>query len=893
MDVWRYSDWWGLSGQLRNSQKHMWHWRDWIVESLNADTPYDEMVRQMLAADELYPDDQSKLRATGYLARNWFIFNRTLWLDETVEHVGKGLLGLTMNCSKCHAHKYDPIQQEDYYKLRAFFEPIHVRVDMVPGEADFEKDGVPRVFDGLLDAPTYLFVRGEDTKPDKSRSIAPGVPEVLGFEEIVVEPVKLPKVAFQPERQPWVFDANLAMANRSVEAAEKRLAAAIEKQTAGRAALAALEKPTEPSPVSPPSALPPAPGGFVDDFAALDAGRWRTLGGAWRHEPGRLVQAQDGPRQSAARLVAAPPRDFDATVRFTITGGSGFRSVGIAFDVGPEDATSSQAPVEGELIAYASGAAVGSKIQVTQHAKGAWQYPDDAMQARSVDLGVPHSLRVAVRDTLVNVWFDDEPVIAWRSTMPRRGGGLQIITFEATADFERFSIAPLASAALEAARRAVVSADASVELFRAALAAKKAAVASLERRIEATRSGWEAEPATDRTAEKVKALEDRRSEAAKTAVRAEREWAVALSRQKLAEHLELIANAKPDEKDRIGRLEKKVAEIREQIEKDLKAVEEPAETFSPIAGARWTPTRFKDTAGDDESVPFRETSTGRRSALARWITDPRNPLTARVAVNHIWNRHLGKPLVATVFDFGRKGNTPTHPGLLDWLASELVEGGAGGRPWGMKHLHRLIVTSATYRMGSSVAGAARNVAIDPDNQLLWRRQPIRIESQVVRDCILALSGTLDATIGGPSVPPSEQSKSCRRSLYFFHSDVDRDLFLTTFDDAMVKECYQREQSIVPQQALALSNAGLVHDAAGRIADRIAKSAVGPLSDERFVEEVFVLLLDRKPQPAEIEAALKTMALWRSQATGAAAAGDAARPHLVWAVFNHNDFVTLR
>ena len=84
MDIWRFSDWWGLGEEVRNSQKHMWHWRDWIIESLNADTPYDEMVRQMLAADEIYPDDPTKLRATGYLVRNYFTFNRTPWMDETV-----------------------------------------------------------------------------------------------------------------------------------------------------------------------------------------------------------------------------------------------------------------------------------------------------------------------------------------------------------------------------------------------------------------------------------------------------------------------------------------------------------------------------------------------------------------------------------------------------------------------------------------------------------------------------------------------------------------------------------------------------------------------------------------------------------------------------------------
>jgi hypothetical protein len=112
MDVWRYSDWWGLGAEVRNSQKHIWQWRDWIVESLNADKGYDQMVREMLAADELYPDDLDRLRASGFLARQYFRFNRTTWMDETVEHTSKAFLGLTFNCSKCHDHKYDPIAQD-------------------------------------------------------------------------------------------------------------------------------------------------------------------------------------------------------------------------------------------------------------------------------------------------------------------------------------------------------------------------------------------------------------------------------------------------------------------------------------------------------------------------------------------------------------------------------------------------------------------------------------------------------------------------------------------------------------------------------------------------------------------------------------------------------------
>ena len=683
MDVWRYSDWWGLGEEHRRSQKHMWHFRDWIIESLNADLPYDEMLRQMLAADELHPEDPAKLRATGFLARNWFIFNRTPWLDDTVEHVGKGLLGLTLNCAKCHAHKYDPIRQEDYYRFRAFFEPIEARLDVVAGESDLTKNGMPRVFDAHLDRPTYLFVRGEDTKPDSSRRIDPGVPAVLAFAELVVEPVSLPKAAFEPARLPWVLDAHVATAERPVAAAEAVVAQAAEKRTATAAALAAT------TPEAPTRA------------AALAA------------------------EQAAARELAAA---------------------------------------------------------------------------------------------------------------------------------------------------------------EAALAVEQAKAAAVRGRAEAMRATWAAEAAA--TPE----TEARRQEAARAAVRAEREIAVAQARRKLVEVEGRLAAAKPDAREKV---EQELASARTAVETAAKAAAEPGEAFTRFVGAKWTATRIKESRTDDPPVAFPATSTGRRTALARWITDPHNPLTARVAVNHIWMRHMGAPLVTTVFDFGRKGNPPTHPALLDWLASELVEGpqGAGtAGGWRMKHLHRLICTSAAYRMSSAAKGAESAARIDPDNRLLWRRAPIRLEAQVIRDAILALTGTLDPTMGGPPVPVAAQAASRRRSLYFWHSEISANPFLATFDDAAPRECYERDQSIVPQQALALANAGLVQDAAAQIASRLQ---AGANDDAAFIERAFGMIVNRGPTADERAACEAALANWRALGRSPPAAADPARAHLVWALLNHNDFVTLR
>ncbi len=168
MDVWRYSDWAGFGAEIRYSQRHIWRWRDWIVESLNADKGYDRMVLEMLAADELLPGDDEAVRATGFLARNWYKFDRNVWLDDVVEHTGKAFLGMTFKCARCHDHKYDPISQREYYHLRTVFEPYDVRTDQTPGELDVNKDGLAHVYDAKPEAATYFFERGDPKRPTNS-----------------------------------------------------------------------------------------------------------------------------------------------------------------------------------------------------------------------------------------------------------------------------------------------------------------------------------------------------------------------------------------------------------------------------------------------------------------------------------------------------------------------------------------------------------------------------------------------------------------------------------------------------------------------------------------------------------------------------------------------------
>ncbi len=223
MDVWRYSDWDGYKMAVRGSQRHIWHWRDWIVRSLNADRGYDRMVTEMLAGDELAPEDPNVLAATGFLVRNYHNSNRNIWLDATVEHTAKAFLATTINCARCHDHKYDPIDQREYYAFRAIFEPHHVRTDRLPGQADLMQDGLPRAFDASPDAETYVYIRGNEKHPDKDHPVSPAVPVVLGGSYEPAE-VWLPVFASWPSLRDFVVEEDLERAQQQVRAAEAKVA---------------------------------------------------------------------------------------------------------------------------------------------------------------------------------------------------------------------------------------------------------------------------------------------------------------------------------------------------------------------------------------------------------------------------------------------------------------------------------------------------------------------------------------------------------------------------------------------------------------------------------------------------------------------------------------------
>jgi hypothetical protein len=257
-------------------------------------------------------------------------------------------------------------------------------------------------------------------------------------------------------------------------------------------------------------------------------------------------------------------------------------------------------------------------------------------------------------------------------------------------------------------------------------------------------------------------------------------------------------------------------------------------------------------------------TSGRRLALAGWVTSRDNPLTARVFVNRVWHHHFGRGIVDTLGNFGRSGAEPTHPELLDWLAVDFQTNG-----WNLKRLHKHIMTSTAYRQAHQIGKAEREAAVkvDPANQLLWRSQLKRLDAEIVRDAILAASGQIDLTAGGPPVkfdtPTSGDSRtdSRRRSIYLLARRVYPLKFLELFDAPIIPvNCTQRTNSANVLQSLAVLNSEFVIGQAGHLADKIAKEAgEQPAARVRLAYQRVLNRLPRETEEAKCVAFLRDQA----------------------------------
>ncbi|MDB5174426.1 MAG: hypothetical protein JWN51_3199, partial [Phycisphaerales bacterium] len=777
LDVWRYSDWAGFMAEVRDSQPFVWRWRDWAVESLNADKGYDRMVQEMLAGDELAPDDPQTIRATGYLARNWYKFNRNVWLENTVEHTSKAFLGMTVNCAKCHDHKYDPISQKEHYQFRAIFESYNVRTDRVPGQPDATKDGLVRSYDADAQAKTFLFIRGDEKQPDESSPLAPAVPAVFGG-KLDVQPVNLPAAAYYPGLRPFEQQETLAAADAQIHKAQSEITNADDAVATARKALDAAIARTGDTRELTLAQAGAAGASLSDDFSHERSDLWKPGIGQWEYKSGHLAQLQTGAQERALASLPEIPQDFTARFKFTITGGVQWCSVGLTFDA--TDSFSNTV--------YLSAFSGGPKLQIAHGPPGALQYPSEGAKSLPIKLGQPYTLRVDAKGPLLNVYVDDVLAVVYQLPHVRNHGKFQIWAFDASAEFISLRVDPLPANAvitetpsagaaqattdpMAAAELALTKAEGNAALARLHIATARADRAFAESRTAADAARY-ASPPSSRTDELMLA-------AGKAEVEAKAAKAEELLEQAWNELLIARVGKDPAAATAAG---KKHADACKAWADAQSAADHPSAAYSSLG------------------TVYPASSTGRRLALARWITSRENPLAARVAINHIWTRHFGEPLVPTVFDFGLNGKPPTNPQLLDWLAVELMDG-----QWKMKAIHRLIVTSSAYRMQSTAGENDANSKIDPDNRALWRMNPRRLEAEAVRDGILSVSGQLDPTPGGPDLDESAGQSVFRKSLYFRTAAEKQMVFLKVFDAPNPAECYRRLPTIMPQQALALAN----------------------------------------------------------------------------------------
>lgn len=332
---------------------------------------------------------------------------------------------------------------------------------------------------------------------------------------------------------------------------------------------------------------------------------------------------------------------------------------------------------------------------------------------------------------------------------------------------------------------------------------------------------------------------------------------------------------------------------------------QPREKVAPGALAAFAPKL---------ALPPDAPDSERRLALAKWLGSAENPLTARVIVNRLWHYHFGTGLVDTPSDFGLNGGRPSHPELLDWLASELVNSG-----WRLKHLHRLILTSAAFSQGglyavvnqpspvrkSSTPGRAtepappgsdylrRGIATDASDRLLWHYPARRLESEPLRDAMLAISGKLDRTMGGPGFDLFEANSNYvkvynsradfgpaefRRMIYQAKPRTELDSTFGAFDCPDAGQVTpKRTSSTTPLQALNLLNSPFAVQQAGYFADRVMTEAGQPVDAQ--VRRAFRLAIMREPAAAELAASVKLV-----EAHGL--------PSLCRALFNANEFLTV-
>lgn len=908
MDIWRYSDWYGRRQQndVRNSDPQIWRWRDWIIDSLNNDKSYAMMIEQMLAADELYPEDEDAWPATGYLIRSYYSLNPNEWMRHNAEYTGKAFLGLTFNCAHCHDHKYDPIAHDDYFRLRAFFEPIGIRSEQARGEKrppEFQpydyggsrkavRVGLVRIFDEQPDRPTYFYSGGDERNVDKQRgTLKPGVPDFL---EHLIPPIKsinLPAVSWYPGLRDSVrqFELN----NAQIKILDSRVKLDSLRSTATTNSSLLHDKLAKAKSDYEQLVAKAKENGAVAALGGnkslyLNAGQGRRI---FHHDLKDLKNIAEGTTiEFELQILKDNHVNFQlaydtrihrtatyiafekGTIRSYHPGGYKTLSIGtyaynqgesrfhVMFTLHPATDT-----IDISVTTKTKEGKVVQTIPTITAALNGWDCTKNNFQpitldCRSGTIAIYDDIRIRTpNETPLTFDFeaadylpgiDPDSVEGWRLALAEKDSSSNILDVLPTKEIL------VALEAFNTARECINFSDLPIRFTEAKLAANNAQLKALKAVLTADEVRYLREPPPDQDlldsliAEVVKKQHQAAVLGAKASL---------LKAQLNLQESRQLASDDSARSSQIDAAEEEIKNtqsiIKELASRDLTAAEdyEHLSSFAP------------------------KTSSGRRAALAGMITNRQNPLTARVAVNHIWTRHFQTPLVSSPADFGRNGSNAVFPQVLDYLAVQFMEAN-----WSLKSLHRAIVLSEAYKQTSQHQLAMEKLP----PELLPCFPHKRMESEMVRDSILAIAGTLDTTPTTNPLSNKDALTTYKRSIYYetYPENGGNNALGRLFDAPSPTECYRRTTTIVPQQALVLSNSDFIHNAVKTLYQRIERDHQ-PTSNDDYIETAFLLILGRSPSPQETAIATDFL-------SGTGERSDL-RTALLRVLFNHNDFVTIR
>jgi cytochrome c553 len=823
-----------------------WRYRDWVVDALNRDLPYDRFITDQIAGDLVPAERPGEVNARGIIATGFLAVGNwgggdadkekllTDIADDQVDVVGRAFLSLTVACARCHDHKFDPISTADYYGLAGIFFSTHILPNVGP-----KTDGPPMLRIPLA-SPAELVWRRERQKriaeldnqfkqatDREGRRFARKMLDQTGrylagaweFEHLPAAETERGLADFAARRGLYAYA--LRQWRDYLGLGDYRLMTKPVANVLGNAGVHAwrgepdcpsLTVNTNPKPVTiltfrlPPHSVAVHPGprnGVAVGWRSPVSGTVRITGRvadadpvagdgvAWaidhRTAGGRRQLASGGFANGGAQKFA-DGKDARRLESITVKAGDMIELL-----VLPKANHTCDTTVVDLVIARPDGSLT-------------WDLTRDVLDApHQIGKGNPHGDRFGNKA----VWHFSDMADNFRGRVPAGAGAASLAQWHRlVAEAAGKALAPdkLASAAAAFRKQFARAEDQSP--FRIRQAADRSALPAASR------------AALARLAGELEALRKNQPPPVEFANGAQ-DGGVPGSPHAGVHDVRIHVRG------RYARLGERV------------------------------PRRFPVILAGDKQPSI--THGSGRLELARWIAGPAHPLTARVIVNRVWQHHFGEGIVRTPSNFGKLGERPTHPELLDWLATEFVRSG-----WSIKHMHRLMMLSAAYQQSSEPPAAT--LKADPDNRFFGRMNRRRLEAEAIRDNLLAVAGRLDGTMGGRAI---RDFSGRRRTLYLLTVRSDRSGFRPLFDVAdSTAPVDKRAVSTVAPQALFLLNHPFVLEQTLALARR---TLTGSRADQANVRALYELLFARPPTEAEAGVGQEFLARARAAGRGAEAA----------------------